>query len=127
MKRFMAILMVLCLIFGMIPTTYSEDLATPTDLIEERDYSISLSNLYKYSKGVEIKYTIEEEPVEGYVTVYDGYDITNTFVDGEGCTDCNPPKTMVDVEANNYTNYNTIVFLIAGFGALIQKRRISGN
>ena len=49
MKRFMAILMVLCLIFGMIPTTYSEDLATPTDLIEERDYSISLSNLYKYS------------------------------------------------------------------------------
>ena len=96
---------------------------------KEDNWEYIVSNLYKYSKGVEIKYTIEEEPVEGYEAVYDGYDITNIFTEGEGCVgpDCNPPKTMVDVEANNYTNYNTIVFLIAGFGALIQKRRISGN
>ncbi len=96
---------------------------------KEDNWEYIVSNLYKYSKGVEIKYTIEEEPVEGYEAVYDGYDITNIFTEGEGCVgpDCNPPKTMIDVEANNYTNYNTIVFLIAGFGALIQKRRISGN
>ena len=88
---------------------------------KEDDWKYSVTNLYKYSEGVEIKYTIEEEAVEGYVTEYSGYDIINTFTDGEGCTDCNPPKTIID--PTRYDHYNILVMLIVGSAAVSIKRK----
>ncbi len=48
------------------------------------DWTYTFKNLYKYEKGhendskYEIKYEITENPVNGYETTIDGYDITNT-------------------------------------------------
>ncbi|MCD7893283.1 MAG: Cna B-type domain-containing protein, partial [Erysipelotrichaceae bacterium] len=47
------------------------------------DWTYSFINLEKYNEdGSEIKYTIKEVAVDGYTSVVDGYDITNTLVTG---------------------------------------------
>ncbi len=48
----------------------------------------SFTNLPKFENGVLINYTITEAAVEGYVTTYDGYDVTNSHA---------PAKTSVSV------------------------------
>ena len=45
---------------------------------EKDDWKYSFEDLPKYKTGVEIEYTISEEPVENYTTKVDGYNITNT-------------------------------------------------
>ena len=45
---------------------------------EKEDWKYSFEDLPKYKAGVEIEYTISEEPVENYTTKVDGYNITNT-------------------------------------------------
>ncbi|KRG11468.1 adhesin, partial [Lederbergia galactosidilytica] len=42
------------------------------------DWSYNFTDLPKYNAGEEIVYTISEEAVEGYTTIIDGYDLTNT-------------------------------------------------
>lgn len=51
MKKLVAILIVLFIVFGIINTAYSNGPATPSDLspIEIRDYTVTLSNLRYYS------------------------------------------------------------------------------
>lgn len=44
----------------------------------EGKWEYTFENLPKYENGTEIKYTIEEVPVEGYVSDVHGYDVTNT-------------------------------------------------
>ena len=44
----------------------------------EGEWEYTFENLPKYENGTEIKYTIEEVPVEGYVSDVHGYDVTNT-------------------------------------------------
>ena len=48
---------------------------------EAEDWSWSFTELPKYKEDgeTEIVYRIEEEPVEGYETAYDGYNVTNTL------------------------------------------------
>ena len=45
---------------------------------ESDKWAWSFTNLDKYKAGKEIEYTVSEEPVEGYTTEVDGYNITNT-------------------------------------------------
>ncbi|MBQ6517571.1 MAG: Cna B-type domain-containing protein, partial [Anaerolineaceae bacterium] len=42
------------------------------------NWAYSFEDLDKYAEGTEIAYTISEDTVEGYTTVYDGYNVTNT-------------------------------------------------
>ena len=42
------------------------------------DMSYKFEDLPKYEGGEEIKYSVEEEPVDGYKATYDGYNILNT-------------------------------------------------
>ena len=44
------------------------------------EWKWSFTDLPKYNEGVEIKYTITEDPVEDYTTVVNGYDVKNTHV-----------------------------------------------
>ncbi len=44
----------------------------------EDNWAWSFTNLPLNKAGVEIKYTVTEEAVEGYTTVIDGYNVTNT-------------------------------------------------
>ena len=54
-----------------------EKVATKTVTAKD-DWKYKFSDLDKYKAGKEIKYTVEENPVAGYTTTYDGVDITNT-------------------------------------------------
>ena len=64
---------------------------------EEMGWTYKFANLTKYANGVEIVYTITEDAVEGYTTVINGFDITNTY---------KPEETQITVnkvwnDANN--------------------------
>lgn len=49
------------------------------EVTAETQWTFRFSEQPKYDEsGAEIKYTVEEEPVEGYTATYDGFDITNT-------------------------------------------------
>ena len=50
-------------------------------LTKDMNWLYVISNLDKYQNGEEIKYTIEEIGVKGYITSYDGYNIINTLKD----------------------------------------------
>lgn len=75
-------------------------------LIEEKTVEPNEKGEWKYSfqvpkydsNGVELKYTLEEEPVSGFVTSYDGYNITNTYVEP---VEIDPPvlEKVVDGES----------------------------
>ncbi|MDO5346419.1 MAG: Cna B-type domain-containing protein, partial [Lachnospiraceae bacterium] len=56
----------------------SEELDSQT-VTAENDWSWSFTDLPKYEAGEEIEYTITEDPVEGYLSEVDGYDVTNTI------------------------------------------------
>ena len=43
-------------------------------------WSYSFTDLDKYKAGEEIKYTITEDPVEGYTTTIAGYNVTNSYI-----------------------------------------------
>lgn len=47
------------------------------------DWSWTFTDLFKKDGGKDIVYTIEEEKVEGYTTVIDGYNITNSYTPEE--------------------------------------------
>ena len=49
---------------------------------EEDEWKWSFSGLPKYKGGVEIKYTITEQPVDHYAPVVDGYNVTNILTEG---------------------------------------------
>lgn len=48
------------------------------DVTASDEWTYSFDNLDEYSEGSKISYTITEDAVEGYTTVVDGYDITNS-------------------------------------------------
>ncbi len=51
-----------------------------TKTVTEADgWAWTFGNLPKFENGEEIVYTISEDAVEGYTTVYDGYDVINTY------------------------------------------------
>lgn len=53
------------------------EFVSTTDATEATGWKFKFTDLPVYKDGKEIKYTIEEEPVDGYKATYDGYDITN--------------------------------------------------
>ncbi len=75
---------------GIRPDTITIRLYADGELIRSRtvrasdSWRFSFTDLEKYgSDGHEIVYTIEEVQIPGYSAEYDGYDITNTYIDGE--------------------------------------------
>ena len=55
--------------------------------VTEKDgWKWTFENLPKYKDGKEIKYTIKEDRVKGYVPKVDGYDVTNTYTPPTGDT-----------------------------------------
>ncbi len=91
---------------------------------KNEDWTAKITDLYKYNNGVKIEYTIKEQLVDGYVSQVSGsqesgYKITNTFVDGEGCTDCDePPHTRIDITFDNSKDYYAFTTLLLGAVAL---------
>lgn len=79
----------------------------------ENDWTYTLENLQKYKKGQEIKYTIEEEKLDNYETKYDGYTITNSYIEQEIIT---PPNTGVKEAISSNTYCELIVLLLGALG-----------
>lgn len=87
----------------------------------ENDWTYTLENLQKYKKGQEIKYTIEEEKLDNYETKYDGYTITNSYIEQEIIT---PPNTGVKKAISSNTYCELIVLLLGALGiTYILKKR----
>ena len=71
------------------------------DIVIDNNYTGDLD-------GEEIIYEIEEKEVEGYVTFYDGYDITNAY---KATGEITPPNTGItneDVTVNTVLSVNAI-------------------
>ena len=81
---------------------------------KESGWKYILYGLLKYQNGEEIKYTIEEEPVEGYTTVIDGYNLTNTH---EVVIEVFPPKTGGKTSATH--PLFTVIMIVNMLGAAV--------
>ena len=79
----------------------------------ENDWTYTLENLQKYKKGQEIKYTIEEEKLDNYETKYEGYTITNSYIEQEIIT---PPNTGVKEAISSNTYCELIALLLGALG-----------
>ena len=70
---------------GIRPNSITVNLFANDELIESEevtganDWSYNFTDLPKYEAGEEINYTITENPVEGYKTTIDGFNITNSY------------------------------------------------
>ena len=51
-----------------------------TTLTEDNGWTYTFEHLPKYKDGMTIRYSIEEDPVDQYVTQIDGYTITNKYM-----------------------------------------------
>ena len=56
------------------------NVVTIVKVTADNDWNYSFKKLPKYDGTREIKYTVEEEPVEFYKAEVTGYDIRNTYV-----------------------------------------------
>ena len=69
---------------GMRPESITINLLANNKIVksakvtEKDNWSYTFENLDKYANGELVTYTVEEEAVEGYKAVVDGYNITNT-------------------------------------------------
>ena len=79
----------------------------------ENNWTYTLENLQKYKKGQEIKYTIEEEKLDNYETKYEGYTITNSYIEQEIIT---PPNTGVKEAISSNTYCELIALLLGALG-----------
>ena len=78
------------------------------EITEEMNWTYTTEEHDKYLDGEEIIYEIEEKEVEGYVTFYDGYDITNAY---KATGEITPPNTGItneDVTVNTVLSVNAI-------------------
>lgn len=64
---------------------------------EETGWAWSFENLPEYEAGKKIEYAIAENPVEGYDTTYNGYNVTNTHTPAK----ISIPVTKEWLDANN--------------------------
>lgn len=87
-------------------------------LVEEKVVTLDANGNWYYSftvprfdaLGNEIQYTIEEVPIDGFVPIYDGYNITNKYIPP---VEIDPPIIQKVIRGENYpeTNFN---FLLIG-------------
>lgn len=66
----------------------------------ETDWKYSFTDLDEYADGEEIIYTISEDPVAGYSSVIEGYNITNTVIPESPSEPSAPEETDPPVPTN---------------------------
>ncbi|ENH95980.1 hypothetical protein J416_13124 [Gracilibacillus halophilus YIM-C55.5] len=94
-----------------------------TELTAEDGWTYTFSDLDGYDReGKAITYTIEEEPVEGYETTIDGFDITNTRV---GKTEVEGTKTWLDNDSESRPDVITVQLLQNG--EIIESREVTAE
>ena len=99
-----------------------DELYKTITVTSETDWKYVIENLDKYEDGEEITYTIREEEVEGYETIYDGYNILNKIIwnMGDGTEEL-PPQTGIltgiEISFNNvlYVIISGVIFILGSY------------
>jgi hypothetical protein len=97
---------------GMRPTSITVNLLANGDIIDSKEvtadtnWEYSFANMAKYDGSEEIKYSVSEEPVIGYTTKIDGYNITNTHKPNEIVT--TPPLVNAPVKVVHTKTVKTV-------------------
>ena len=95
-----------------------------TKTVTEADgWAWTFENLYKYENGEEIEYTITENSVEGYETVVDGYNVTNTH-EAEKIT-VNGAKTWVDEDNADGIRPESIKINLLANGVVVDTKTVT--
>ena len=81
----------------------------------ETDWTFKFGGLKKFKDGAEIRYTITEDPVAGYIASIDGFKVTNTW---------EPPQEAP--QTSDRAVFPAIAMLLtsaAGFAFAVTRRR----
>lgn len=90
------------------------EFVSTTDATEATGWKFKFTDLPVYKDGKEIKYTIEEEAVDGYKATYDGYDITNK------CTKTKPHTSKTKgAKTGDSNNILALIGLMAACAAVL--------
>ena len=88
------------------------------------NWTYTFDNLLKYRDGgTEINYSIDEDPVAGYVATYNGYNITNTHTPEK--TSINITKTWIDNDDEDELRPTSIVVNVYADGEYLMQVEIS--
>jgi len=104
------------------------------EVTDEMDWTYEFTNLPEFDEeGVPFIYTIEERPVEGYETVINGFDITNTLIPVEETDEDEEVSGVQDKDDDTLTQTSLnimfyisigLTLVLAGIALLfIRKRR----
>ena len=94
------------------------ELIDTVKITDEMNWTYTFKDLLKFKDGKEIVYTIEEEAVEGYETVIEGFNITNTYIPKPAEKKILPPQTGFE----NNMNLHYILFAFISAILLLRKR-----
>ena len=103
---------------GDLPASITVKLMAGTTVVETKEVSPDANGDWVYrftvpkyrADGVEIAYTVKEEPVDGFVVSYNGYDITNTYTTS---VEADFPTITKKVEGENAPK-DTFSFVVKG-------------
>ena len=92
---------------------------------ESDKWAWSFTNLDKYKAGKEIEYTVSEEPVEGYTTEVDGYNITNTHTPEK--TTISGSKTWDDADNQDGKRPESITVRLFADGTEVTSKTVTAE
>ena len=103
---------------------YSNDKLIQTKVVSG-DFTYEFVNLPKYENGKEIKYTIDENEVDGYKKFVDGYNLINTHE--IETTSISGTKTWEDDNNRDGLRPNSIEVNLYGNDKLIETKEVSAD
>lgn len=89
------------------------------------NWSYTFDNLNEYENGQKINYTVTENTVEGYSTVIDGYNITNSYT--PETTKISGTKTWDDADNQDGKRPTSITVNLLKNGTKIASRNVSAD
>ena len=93
------------------------------EVTADTDWKYSFKDLPKYRKGVEISYSIVEEPVSDYETTISGTDITNTHV--PETTEISGTKTWDDNDDQDGKRPTAITVNLLADGVKVDSKKVT--
>ena len=85
----------------------------------QSNWSYVFENLPKYSEGSLVTYSITENPVEGYTTTIDGFNLTNTYKPSTPETPDKPGKPKLPETGEKSIVWISLLVLTLGFALII--------
>ena len=89
------------------------------------NWNYSFTNVPENSAGTPINYTVEETPVTGYTTTYNGLNITNTHT--TETTSVSGTKTWVDNNNQDGMRPSSITVTLTGNGKVVNTQEVSAD